>query len=67
MSLVYLGKNVQSINAKIDELKMFVEHLKTFDFQFSAICIPESPLSEGDDISQYNRRAINAYHRVKVA
>ncbi len=47
-----LSTNIQSINAKIYELQIFVEHLKTFDFQFSAICIQESWLSEGDDTSQ---------------
>ncbi len=31
--------NIQSINAKIDELRLFIEHLKTFNFMFSAICI----------------------------
>ncbi len=44
--------NIQSINAKFDELKYFVEHLKTFDFEFSAICIQESWLTVGDDRSQ---------------
>ncbi len=40
---------------------MFVEHLKTFDFQFSAICIQESWLSEGDDISQIQ---LEGYKRI---
>ncbi len=40
------------MNAKIDELKMFVEHLKIFVFEFSAMCIQKSCLSEGDHTSQ---------------
>jgi len=40
--------NIQSINAKIDELRIFVDSLKAFNFMFSAICLQESWLSEGD-------------------
>ncbi len=43
--------NIQSINAKIDELRLFMEHLKTYNFMFSVICIQESWLSEGTDTS----------------
>ncbi len=39
--------NIQSINAKIDELRLFIEHLKTYNFMFSVICIQESWLSKG--------------------
>ncbi len=46
-----LSTNIQSINAKIDELRLFVENLKTFNFMFSAICVQESWLAEGNDIS----------------
>ncbi len=41
--------NIQSINANIDELRLFIEHLNTLNFMFSAICIQESWLSEGAD------------------
>ena len=44
--------NAQSINAKIDELKIFIECLHQHNFAFSAICIQESWLAEGDNISQ---------------
>ncbi len=40
-----------SINAKIDELRLFIEHLNTFNFMLSAICIQQSWLSEGADTS----------------
>ncbi len=41
--------NIQSINAKIDELRLFIEDLKNFNFMFSAIFIQDSWLSEGAD------------------
>ncbi len=43
--------NIQLINAKIEELRLFIEHLKTFNFMFSVICIEESWLPEGSDTS----------------
>ncbi len=56
--------NIQFINAKFDELKLFVEHLKTFDFEFSAICIQESWLTEGDDTSQIQLEGYQVYHKI---
>ncbi len=43
--------NIHSTNAKIDELRLFTEHLNSFNFMFSAICIHESWLSEEADTS----------------
>ncbi len=47
-----LSTNIQSIYAKIDELQIFIENLNTANITFSAICIQETWLSEGDDLSQ---------------
>lgn len=47
-----LSTNIQSINAKIDELRIFVEKLKKINYEFSAICVQESWLAEKDDTSQ---------------
>jgi hypothetical protein len=33
-------------------LKIFIDNLKSIDFQFSAICVQESWLADGDDTSQ---------------
>ncbi len=44
--------NIQSIEAKYDELKLFVETLKRHGYAFSAICIQETWLVENEDISQ---------------
>ena len=46
------GTNIQSINAKFQELEAFVEELHSLKFNFSIICIQESWLRELDDISQ---------------
>ncbi len=44
--------NIQSINAKIDQLRIFIKNLQKTNFALNALCIQESWLSEGDDISQ---------------
>ncbi len=46
-----ISTNIQSINAIIDELRLSIEYLKTFNFMFNAICIHESWLSELADTS----------------
>ncbi len=47
-----ISTNIQSIKAKFDELKIFIEHIATLGIEFSAICTQESTISEGDDLSQ---------------
>ena len=47
-----LSSNIQSLNAKIDHLKIFVEDLRMQGIEFDAICIQESWLCEDDDTSQ---------------
>ncbi len=44
--------NIQSIRVKFDELQIFVEHLRTLNFEFSAICTQDSFISDRDDLSQ---------------
>ncbi len=44
--------NIQSINAKIDQLNILVESLRQQHFSFSAICEWESWLSQHSDVSQ---------------
>ncbi len=51
--------NIQSINAKIDELRIFIECLKRIKYTFSAICIQESWLSEDNDTSQIQLECYN--------
>ncbi len=53
--------NIQNINAKIDQLRIFIKSLQTTNFAFNAICIQESWLSEGDDISQIQIEVMIAF------
>ena len=53
-SFTILSSNIESINAKFDELNLFLKDLETNGFQFGAICIQESWLSENDDISLFH-------------
>ena len=48
-----LSTNIASINAKYDELVLFVENLKQSNLQFSAIIIQESWLSQNDDVALF--------------
>ena len=48
-----LSTNIASINAKYDELFLFVENLKQNNLQFSAIIIQESWLSQNDDVALF--------------
>ncbi len=45
-----LSTNIQSIRAKFDELKIFIEYLRTLNF--SAICTQECCISDNDDLNQ---------------
>ena len=51
-----LSSNIQSINAKFDELEIFLELLNTINFKFSitCICLQETWKSNNDDISQFS-------------
>ena len=51
-SFSIFSTNIQSINAKFMELKIFIEMLNQLKYSFSAICVQESWLSENDDTSQ---------------
>ena len=45
--------NIESINAKIDELKIFIEMLHSENVEFSAICIQEAWQKKGSDFSRF--------------
>ncbi len=47
-----LSTNIQCIQTKFDELKIFIEMLKQLNLEFSATRLQESWLSENEDISQ---------------
>ena len=48
-----LSTNITCLNAKFDELSIFIQDLKQNGLFFSAICLQESWLSEDDDIFMY--------------
>ncbi len=44
------SRNIQSIRATFDDLKLFLEHLRTLIFEISAICLQECTFSDGDNL-----------------
>ena len=48
-----LSTNIVCLNAKFDELSIFIQDLKQNGLFFSAKCLQESWLSQDDDISMY--------------
>ena len=56
-----LSANRQSINAKFDELDIFVEFLNTINFKFSSICLQETWKSENKNLSQLS---LEGYKRI---
>ena len=45
--------NIESINSKLDELKIFIDILHNSNVSFSAICIQEAWVSKGADVSRF--------------
>ena len=54
-----LSTNIATINAKFNELELFVNDLFDIGFYFSAICIQESWLGSDDDLSLFQ---LKDYH-----
>ena len=52
-SLCLLSLNCQSINAKFDTLILLIESLKQNNLEFSIICLQETWLEEGADLSLF--------------
>ncbi len=54
-SFSILSTNIQSINSKFGELKIYVEYLKEeHNFEFSAICLHEFQFKETVSTKQFN-------------
>ncbi len=51
--------NIQSIKAKFDELKIFIENMGTLGIECSAICTQEITISEFDYLSQLKLKGYN--------
>ena len=54
-----LSSNIQSINAKLNELEIFTEELQNIDFKFSIICLQESWITDLSDTSQIQLAGYN--------
>ena len=61
-----LSTNIQSINAKFDELFAYINDLRQHNFEFSAICIQESWMSETEDTSPVDIPGYNCIHKGKT-
>ena len=46
-----LSTNIESVNAKIDELIIFIETLREVNFEFSAICLQECWITDDANLS----------------
>ena len=55
----------QSINAKFDELQVFINRINKFN-PIGAICLQETWTSESDDISLYEIANYNVFHLGKL-
>ena len=54
-----LSSNIQSINAKLNELEIFTEELQNTDFKISIICLQESWITDLSDTSQIQLAGYN--------
>ena len=45
-----LSTNIQSINAKLNEIEVFPQELRLLNYAFSIICVQEDWLTEHDDL-----------------
>ena len=45
-----MSTNIQSINAKLNEIEVFTQELRLLNYAFSVICIQENWLTEQDDL-----------------
>ncbi len=52
-----LSTSIECLNAKYNELDIFVQELREQNFEFSAICIQETWLDENDDLSHLKLKA----------
>ena len=63
-----LSVNIQSINAKFDKILTLTTYLNENNFMlmFSALCIQESWLKQGQDISLFHIPGYNLINQLKV-
>ena len=52
--------NIEFINAKFNELTIFIEELESINFKFSIICLQECWIADNCDLSQVKHFATKA-------
>ena len=61
-----LSTNIQSINTKFDELYAYIHDLRQHNFEFGAICIQESWMSDVEDTSPVDIPGYTCIHKGKT-
>ena len=46
-----LSSNIESVHSKFNDLLLFIEQLREYNFEFSAICLQECWISESQDLT----------------
>ena len=65
-SFSILGLNCQCLNAKFDQINIMVQQLKSKGYEFDAICLQETWLSDDSDISLYQIQGYNLISQGKI-
>ncbi len=52
-NIYILSTYIQSVGPIYDEVNIFIEHLRTLNFEFSAICTQESCISDNEDMANW--------------
>ena len=60
-----LTTNIESLNAKFDELFIHITELNKINFKYSVICLQETWLSDNDDISMFRIDGYNCISQGK--
>lgn len=66
-SFSVLNLNAQSISAKIDSIRIYIQRLAEINIRFHALCFQETWLSREDDTSFININGYKLIHRGKSA
>ncbi len=61
------SSNIQSVSAKFDFLKIFIERLRNENFEFSVICLQETWLSENDCANSFELDGYKLLSQGKVS
>ena len=66
-NLTIISLNVQSLNAKFDQIQKLSSQLKSKRVQFNAICLQETWLTENSDLTSFQIPGYTLFHKVRFA